>query len=273
MLAWLAAWLKQIIAVVLLAGLIDLLLPNQTMQRYVRLIAGLIILLTLLSPIIRLLQGDYDTQLNASFDNWLKASPPKEYRMPTLEDIQRDAEALKRKQELAAAALTEKQLASAMKEALERGTGLKVSSVSVRLAGTSKTDAASVQTVEVTLDSMGGAPDESPGAASGGEGEAGTASGGEGDEGKASGLEGGADAGEIQPVESVDSVSVFVQVDTNRVNGSDSGQPVSEGYAPVEGRAAEAVRRVLSEGWSVPPGVVSVRMASSDGAGAGAAPD
>lgn len=259
MLAWLAAWLKQIIAVVLLAGLIDLLLPNQTMQRYVRLIAGLIILLTLLSPIIRLLQGDYDTQLNASFDSWLKGSPPKEYRMPTLEDIQRDADSLRRKQESAAAALTEERLASAMKEALERGTGLKVSSVSVRLAGTTKEDTASVQAVEVTLDSMEGSQDESSGAAAGGEGE----------EEMASEREGGTGRSDVQPVESVDAVSVFVQVDTDRTSGSDSGQPGTEGYEPIEGRAAEAVRRVLNEGWSVPPGVISVRMASNDGAGAG----
>ena len=39
----LGVWLRQVVAAVLLAALIDLLLPNRTMQRYVRLVAGLFI--------------------------------------------------------------------------------------------------------------------------------------------------------------------------------------------------------------------------------------
>ncbi|MCQ6558158.1 stage III sporulation protein AF [Paenibacillus mendelii] len=266
MLAWLATWLKQIIAVVLLAGLIDLLLPNKTMQRYVRLVAGLIILLTLLSPIIRLLQGDFDTRLNASFENWLKAPPSKEFKMPTLEDIQRDADALRRKQEAAAAALTEKQLAAAMSEALERGTGLQVMSVSVRLEGDGKTEPASLQGVEVTLDSMEdngaevdpGASDHSPG--------------GTDTDSKSAGTSATPDSNkEVQPVEPVDSVSVFVQVDPDDSDDADARQTADKGYSLVDGRTAEVIRRVLNEGWSVPPDLVRVRIATGDGSSTGRA--
>lgn len=259
MLAWLATWLKQIIAVVLLAGLIDLLLPNKTMQRYVRLVAGLIILLTLLSPIIRLLQGDFDTRLNASFDNWLKAPPSKEFKMPTLEDIQRDADALRRKQEAAAAALTEKQLASAMREALERGTGLQVMSVSVRLAGDGKTEPVSLQGVEVTLDSMDeNASDAKTGIAEGDSNGEGSSSSSDRDK-------------EVQPVEPVDSVSVFVQVEPDGFDAAEAAQPADEGYSLVDGRAAEVIRQVLNEGWSVPPDLVRVRIATGDGSSTGGA--
>ncbi|MFC5701059.1 stage III sporulation protein AF [Cohnella faecalis] len=61
----LSGWLKQIIAVVLLASLVDLLLPNRTMQRYVRLVAGLFILLTVITPLLGWLKGDFGDRLAA----------------------------------------------------------------------------------------------------------------------------------------------------------------------------------------------------------------
>jgi stage III sporulation protein AF len=61
----LAEWLRHIVAVVLLAALVDLLLPNRTMQRYVRFVAGLIVLLTIASPLLQWIKGDFGTQLAA----------------------------------------------------------------------------------------------------------------------------------------------------------------------------------------------------------------
>jgi len=51
---WLTIWLKKIILLVLLAAFLDLILPNTSMQRYVKMVMGLIILLTLISPIFSL---------------------------------------------------------------------------------------------------------------------------------------------------------------------------------------------------------------------------
>jgi stage III sporulation protein AF len=59
----LSHWLRQIIAVILLASLIDLLLPNRTMQRYVRLVAGLFILMTVATPIMHWMKGDFTSKL------------------------------------------------------------------------------------------------------------------------------------------------------------------------------------------------------------------
>ncbi|XID94145.1 stage III sporulation protein AF [Paenibacillaceae bacterium WGS1546] len=61
----LTGWLRQIVAVILLASLIDLLLPNRTMQRYVRLVAGLFILTTVAMPIMQWIKGDVDGKLAA----------------------------------------------------------------------------------------------------------------------------------------------------------------------------------------------------------------
>jgi stage III sporulation protein AF len=51
---WLTLWLKKIILLVLLAAFLDLILPNTSLQRYVKMVMGLIILLTILSPVFTL---------------------------------------------------------------------------------------------------------------------------------------------------------------------------------------------------------------------------
>jgi stage III sporulation protein AF len=67
----LAAWLKQIILVVLLATFIDLLLPNRTMQRYAKLVVSLFILMTILSPVLQLLGANVNLRmLAATVDGW-----------------------------------------------------------------------------------------------------------------------------------------------------------------------------------------------------------
>lgn len=57
---WLSEWIKQIILLVLVATFIDLLLPNQSLDRYVKLVLGLLIILAILTPILQLLNQDID---------------------------------------------------------------------------------------------------------------------------------------------------------------------------------------------------------------------
>ena len=67
----LAAWLKQIIVVVLLATFIDLLLPNRTMQRYVKLVVSLFILMTILTPVMQLFGTSANLRmLAAAVEGW-----------------------------------------------------------------------------------------------------------------------------------------------------------------------------------------------------------
>ncbi|MBP2649328.1 MAG: stage sporulation protein [Firmicutes bacterium] len=56
--AWLTMWIKTLIMVVLFAAFLELLLPTSSMQRFVRLIMGLIIMLAILNPVIELFHGD-----------------------------------------------------------------------------------------------------------------------------------------------------------------------------------------------------------------------
>ncbi|MGZ9586152.1 stage III sporulation protein AF [Paenibacillus marinisediminis] len=89
--SWLSQWLKEIIMVILLAAFIDLLLPNRTMQRYVKLMMSLIILLILLSPIMKLFDSKITEELAAE---WEKASANTPGAFESLTSIQREASRL-----------------------------------------------------------------------------------------------------------------------------------------------------------------------------------
>lgn len=52
----LTAWIKNIIFIVLFASFLELLLPNSSMQRFVRVIMGLFIMLAILGPVIDVVQ-------------------------------------------------------------------------------------------------------------------------------------------------------------------------------------------------------------------------
>lgn len=57
---WMSEWLKQIILLVLIATFIDLLIPDSSLERYVKLVVGLLIIMSILSPIFKLLDRDLD---------------------------------------------------------------------------------------------------------------------------------------------------------------------------------------------------------------------
>jgi stage III sporulation protein AF len=65
MIEYLGEWIKHIVLLILVATFFDLLLPNSSMRRYVRMVIGLLIMLLILSPLLDLLQFDYDRMLKS----------------------------------------------------------------------------------------------------------------------------------------------------------------------------------------------------------------
>ncbi|MBP2642274.1 MAG: stage sporulation protein [Firmicutes bacterium] len=51
---WLMYWIKTLIMIVLFAAFLELLLPTSNMQRFVRLVMGLLIMMAIISPVIEL---------------------------------------------------------------------------------------------------------------------------------------------------------------------------------------------------------------------------
>jgi stage III sporulation protein AF len=56
-------WITNIILFVLIATVIDLLLPNTSMQKYTKMVAGLLLIAIIMSPILKILSNDFETAL------------------------------------------------------------------------------------------------------------------------------------------------------------------------------------------------------------------
>jgi stage III sporulation protein AF len=137
MMEWLSDWLKQVILIILLAAFVDLLLPNQTMQRYVKTVVSLFILMTLLTPVFELFQRGWDAEKllaeaeRLQTESTLMASAGGSGRntagkLKTLEGILADSEKLKTENGQEARKLAERRLADEMKAGLEKATGARV---------------------------------------------------------------------------------------------------------------------------------------------------
>ncbi|WP_181151106.1 stage III sporulation protein AF [Paenibacillus sp. PCH8] len=126
---WLSSWLKELIMIVLLATFVDMLLPNRSMERYVKLVLSLLILLTLLSPITKLLRSDPVGELKRA----MTAMDTPSAGNATLEQILAQGKRLQSNEQEQSLQWTAKELANVMKGQIEDTTGAKVQSVEVQL--------------------------------------------------------------------------------------------------------------------------------------------
>lgn len=153
---WLGGWLKTVIMVILLATFIDLLLPSHTMQRYVKTVMSLIILLTLLSPVLELFQKNWNvnSMLDAAEQKQSSMDPlavsGQNPAMKSLEAITQEADKLKAVGEQQSQELLEAQIANVMKEDLQKQTELQVDNVQVA-AKIDNNGKPSITDVRVTL--------------------------------------------------------------------------------------------------------------------------
>ncbi|UJF31258.1 stage III sporulation protein AF [Paenibacillus hexagrammi] len=134
---WLGGWLKSVIMVILLATFVDLLLPSNTMQRYVKTVLSLFVLLTLLSPVMQLFQKDWNVDrllsMAESKQNGmaLQANEGGSKNMKSLNDITKEAQQFKNEGDKQSIKLIQSKLAEVMKEDLQNQTDLVVSDVQV----------------------------------------------------------------------------------------------------------------------------------------------
>jgi stage III sporulation protein AF len=59
--AFLIEWVTNIILFILLATVIDMLLPNSSMQKYTKMVTGLLLIAIILTPIFKLISQDFET--------------------------------------------------------------------------------------------------------------------------------------------------------------------------------------------------------------------
>lgn len=133
MLAWLGQWLHEVVAVILLAIIVELVLPNKKMLRYTRLVIGLILLLTLLNPILKIFDKEILSNLETSYISWeaqLKSQP---LDTQPLEEIQRRGSELATKRDQQSTELVEHTLEDAMKKEVEHQANISVEKLDVDL--------------------------------------------------------------------------------------------------------------------------------------------
>ncbi|MDN4601680.1 stage III sporulation protein AF [Paenibacillus sp. F6_3S_P_1C] len=145
---WLSSWLRELIMIVLLATFVDMLLPNRSMERYVKLVLSLLILLTLLSPITKLLKSDPVGELKRA----MTAMDSPSDGSATLEQILAQGKRLQSNEQEQSLQWTAKELANVMKGQIEETTGERVQSVEVKLAmDTTKAETDLASSVELPV--------------------------------------------------------------------------------------------------------------------------
>jgi len=125
-------WLKEIILVVLIAVFIELLLPNRAMERYVKFVVSLLILLTLLSPLMRLFSTDASEKIETAFtDSW--GGLEERGAQTATDSILAQGELLRKRREAEALLWAGEEAARQMKRQIEQETGTSVERVVVNI--------------------------------------------------------------------------------------------------------------------------------------------
>ncbi|GAB7386824.1 hypothetical protein BSNK01_06600 [Bacillaceae bacterium] len=155
MVDFLNAWLKEIILLILLAAFLDLLLPNSVMHRYVKMVMGLLLLMTIVSPVFLLLRQPLSLE-KLSYEIFAKQ---REWQMQDLAHIEDFGNRLLQNNEEQAAAYVERQIGALIKEQVEKEHAVKVASVSIRFgkAGNGRPYAAGgISKIELVLEPVDG---------------------------------------------------------------------------------------------------------------------
>ncbi|USG63648.1 stage III sporulation protein AF [Brevibacillus ruminantium] len=122
---WLTLWLKKIILLVLLAAFLDLVLPNTSLQRYVKMVMGLIILMTIISPVFALFQLSQD-DLALKLDQYQQ-----EMNRPSDAEWKRIAEKLAGQQDRQISAYVHSQVEASIRTRLKEHYGVEAAAIKV----------------------------------------------------------------------------------------------------------------------------------------------
>lgn len=126
---WLASWIQQLILVVIMATFLELLLPNNAMQRYVRLVMGFVILLLIVSPILTVIKRDWSVNAFFASEDTRSAAG-----MASLPEIEERTRALQEKQQVWIEETVQSRLEQEITAEIEKEFPLEVEGLTVLLA-------------------------------------------------------------------------------------------------------------------------------------------
>ncbi|BAU27420.1 stage III sporulation protein AF [Aneurinibacillus soli] len=145
MMAFLVLWLKKIILLVLLATFLDLLLPGNTYSKYVKLVMGLVILLTMLSPVMELFKKDWPAELSGLSGNTAAGTALDMSRVDAL------TKQLASHQDETAATYVRTQMSELIKKQVEKQYAVTVENVAVKLVPEGGKAEQPIESIQVTV--------------------------------------------------------------------------------------------------------------------------
>lgn len=220
MIDWLAGWLREIVLVVLFAVVADMLLPTNALQRYIKVVISLFILLTILSPVLTLLRSDFNfTEVDAQLNRWQEPN----LQGSSEEKITRDAERLRRANEQQTARWVEERLAEMMTADLIEQGYTEVQEVQAEIE-LSPSGHAKIRKVEVYLRA-------------------------ESEEDSSKQPQGSAASEPIAQVRPIEPVTIEIRLDDQVQEAKRSG----DGDAPYASPLTREIRQVIAAGWQVAP--------------------
>lgn len=66
--AFLTEWITNIVIFIMLAMIVDMLLPDSSMRKYVKLVTGLLLITIVITPVFKLFSADVEDLIAAFFD-------------------------------------------------------------------------------------------------------------------------------------------------------------------------------------------------------------
>ncbi|MWV45042.1 stage III sporulation protein AF [Paenibacillus sp. HJL G12] len=247
---WLSGWLKEVIMVVLLATFVDLILPSRSMERYVKLVLSLLILLTLLSPLMKILTEAADVKLAGAFNKFNQQTSSASGK-GGLQQIMDQAKQLKNQQQQQSMEWAAQEIAAQMKDQIRKQNGSNAAEVKVVLGmqegnGIDGTAAQNpyIKGVTVVLRQEDAAASQN--------------------------TEDGTDSSQDIHVEPVSPVQVQVNIDPTR-NDAEDNRDSTSAKAPGtkeqdsgKSEEAEAIKKMLGNTWGIEPEMVIVQNGSND---------
>lgn len=134
---WLSGWLKTVVTIILLATFVDLLLPSTKLQRYVKTVMSLFILLALLSPVMQLLQRNWNmdqllSRAEQKQEEAAKIAGGSGKKFQSLEEVLQQGKRLQEQGQKDSVQLVEEKLGQMLKEDIQNKTDWEVKEVSVK---------------------------------------------------------------------------------------------------------------------------------------------
>ncbi|MGE6375317.1 stage III sporulation protein AF [Peribacillus muralis] len=154
--SFLAGWVSNIIVFVLLATVIDMLLPNSALQKYAKMVIGLLLIAIIITPILGLFNKDFDEILSAATS---------EFENQNKKDLGNLTEMKKKEIQATQGAYILKQMAvdlqAEVEEELMKDYNMKISAIDVGVKNVENPTVENLQNINISLETAEGKEDSS----------------------------------------------------------------------------------------------------------------